>query len=88
MREALTRLVQEGYVALLPNRVFTCKEIRLQEVNELYQLREALEAFAVEKAAVRIVRAHIRAGRDNVLADLKQRQAIREWRPTGTVGSL
>src|SRR5919109_3979579 len=50
VREALTRLVQEGYVSLLPNRGFTCKEIRLQEAEELYELREALEAFAVEKA--------------------------------------
>jgi DNA-binding GntR family transcriptional regulator len=50
VREALTRLVQEGYVSLLPNRGFTCKEIRLQEANELYELREALEVFAVEKA--------------------------------------
>src|SRR6201988_740797 len=49
VREALTRLAQEGYVSLLPNRGFTCKEIRLQEAEELYQLREALEAFAVEK---------------------------------------
>jgi len=183
VREALTRLVQEGYVSFLPNRGFTCKEIRLQEADELYQLREALEAFAVEKAienltdgafaelaakmnlygkdvqkrftrdrlvydqdihleiarlsgnetlvktlaqvferiilkrrtdglydptrgvtahqehlrllqamkkrnpqnAVKIVRAHIRAGKENVLSDLKQRQEIREFRYTGTV---
>lgn len=50
VREALTRLVQEGYVNLLPNRGFICKEIRMQEAEELYELREALEAFAVEKA--------------------------------------
>jgi GntR family transcriptional regulator, rspAB operon transcriptional repressor len=50
VREALTRLVQEGYASFLPNRGFTCKEIRLQEAEELYDLREALEAFAVEKA--------------------------------------
>jgi DNA-binding GntR family transcriptional regulator len=50
VREALTRLVQEGYVAFLPNRGFTCKEIRMQEAEELYDLREALEAFAVQKA--------------------------------------
>src|SRR5262249_10273025 len=50
VREALTPLVQEGYVSLLPNRGFTCKEIRLQEAEELYDLREALEAFVVEKA--------------------------------------
>lgn len=50
VREALTRLVQEGYVSFLPNRGFSCKEIRLQEAEELYELREALEAFAVERA--------------------------------------
>ena len=50
VREALTRLVQEGYVSFLPNRGFTCKEIGIQEAEELYDLREALEAFAVEKA--------------------------------------
>src|ERR671918_1235958 len=50
VREALTRLVQEGYVSFLPNRGFTCKEIRMQEAEELYELREALEAFALEKA--------------------------------------
>jgi DNA-binding GntR family transcriptional regulator len=72
VREALTRLAQEGYVALLPNRGFTCKEIRLQEANELSQLRGALEAFAVEKAIES----------DNVLTGLKQRQVSPEWRQT------
>jgi len=179
VREALTRLVQEGYVSFLPNRGFTCKEFRMQEAEELYELREALAAFAVEKAiesltdngldqlknkmhsygrdvenrftrerlvydqdvhlaiaqvsgnetlqnmlshvferivlkrrtdgiydsargmtahqehlqllaamerrdaaqAVAIVRSHIQAGKNNVMADLKQRQAIRELRP-------
>ena len=54
VREALTRLVQEGYVSFLPNRGFTCKEIRIQEAEELYELREALEAFAVERATARL----------------------------------
>jgi DNA-binding GntR family transcriptional regulator len=72
VREALTRLVQEGYVSFLPNRGFTCKEIRIQEAEELYELREALEAFSVEKAisnltdvALRALRAKINSyGRD------------------------
>jgi DNA-binding GntR family transcriptional regulator len=183
VREALTRLVQEGYVSFLPNRGFTCKEIRLQEAEELYDLREALEAFAVEKAidhmdadalhglavklhvygddvqnrftrerliydqeihleiarlsgnetlvktltqlferiilkrrtdgiyhpsrgtaahqehlrlyeamkkrdvgeAVELIRAHIRAGKENVVTDLKQRQEMRDLRGTGTL---
>src|SRR3970040_656991 len=57
VREALTRLVQEGYVSLLPNRGFTCKEIGMQEAEELYDLREAMEAFAVEKATARLTQA-------------------------------
>ena len=65
VREALTRLVQEGYVSFLPNRGFTCKEIRLQEAEELYELREALEAFAVEKA--------IESLTDNALDQLKNK---------------
>jgi DNA-binding GntR family transcriptional regulator len=54
VREALSRLVQEGYVNLLPNRGFVCKEIGMQEAEELYDLRECLEAFCVEKAILKI----------------------------------
>jgi DNA-binding GntR family transcriptional regulator len=59
VREALTRLVQEGYVSFLPNRGFTCKEIRIQEAEELYELREALEAFAVERAIAKLTDASL-----------------------------
>ena len=65
VREALTRLVQEGYASFLPNRGFTCKEIRMQEAEELYDLREAIEAFAVEKATAHLTDAaldELRAG--------------------------
>jgi DNA-binding GntR family transcriptional regulator len=65
VREALTRLVQEGYVSFLPNRGFTCKEIRLQEAEELYELRESFEAFAVEKAVEKLT--------DEALAELRQK---------------
>ena len=68
IREALTRLVQEGYVSFLPNRGFTCKEIRMQEAEELYELREALEAFAVEKAIATLSEKALRQLRDRVTA--------------------
>jgi len=68
IREALTRLVQEGYVSFLPNRGFTCKEIRMQEAEELYELREALEAFAVEKAIETLTDAALRQLRDKMNA--------------------
>jgi len=66
VREALTRLVQEGYVSFLPNRGFTCKEIRMQEAEELYELREALEAFAVEKAIATVTDAELRQLREKM----------------------
>ncbi|MFQ5684654.1 MAG: GntR family transcriptional regulator [Candidatus Binatia bacterium] len=65
VREALTRLVQEEYVNLLPNRGFICKEIGMQEAEELYDLREALEAFAVEIAIAKL--------NDNALEELRQK---------------
>jgi DNA-binding GntR family transcriptional regulator len=68
IREALTRLVQEGYVSFLPNRGFTCKEIRMQEAEELYELREALEAFAVEKAVETVS--------DQALRELREKMSV------------
>ena len=68
IREALTRLVQEGYVSFLPNRGFTCKEIRMQEAEELYELREALEAFAVEKAIAILSDKALRELREKITA--------------------
>jgi DNA-binding GntR family transcriptional regulator len=76
VREALTRLVQEGYVSFLPNRGFTCKEIRMQEAEELYGLREALEAFAVEKAIAHLTDtalARLRAKINSYGHDVKNR---------------
>src|SRR5262249_25695541 len=66
VREALTRLVQEGYVSFLPNRGFTCKEIRLQEAEELYEVREALEAFAVEKAVGKLTESGLNRLREKI----------------------
>jgi len=76
VREALTRLVQEGYVSFLPNRGFTCKEIRMQEAEELYDLREAIEAFAVEKATAHLTDAaldELRRKMDRYGADVQRR---------------
>src|SRR5438309_10691675 len=66
VREALTRLVQEGYVSFLPNRGFTCTEIRMQEAEELYELREALEAFTVERSIANLTDSALRGLRAKI----------------------
>jgi DNA-binding GntR family transcriptional regulator len=51
--------------------------------QEHLKLYEAMEKRDVGQA-VELIRAHIRAGKENVVTDLKQRQEMRELRGTGT----
>ena len=52
--------------------------------QEHLRLLEAMKQREIN-AAVTIIRSHIRAGRDNVLADLKQRQEMRDFHNAVTV---
>ncbi len=49
-REAMQRLVEEGFIVHLPNRGYFVSEITEKEAEELYELRETLEAFCIERA--------------------------------------
>lgn len=59
IREAMSRLVKEGYVNQILNRGFFVKEITVEEVEELYGAREALEPYLAEEAAGRATPAQI-----------------------------
>lgn len=50
VREALRILENEGYVTPVRNRGFYVGEISLKEAEEFFELREALEVLAIEKA--------------------------------------
>ena len=50
IREALARLVQEGYARQTPNVGFFVQQMGLEEAVQLYDVREALETFAVARA--------------------------------------
>src|SRR3954469_3053658 len=54
IREAMSRLIMEGYVHQVLNRGFFVKEITVNEIEELYGAREALEPYLAEEAARRI----------------------------------
>lgn len=52
VREAMNQLVSEGLLEQVPNRGTIVVNLRRQDVVELYELREALEIYAVRKAAL------------------------------------
>lgn len=57
VRESLERLYQEGFVTRLPRRGFYVAEIDEDEARELYELREALELFALRRSMARGIKA-------------------------------
>lgn len=50
LREALNRLVAEGFMTFEPGKGFFCRRLAVADVQELYQLRQAIERFAAERA--------------------------------------
>lgn len=57
IREAISQLVAEGLLEQTPNRGTIVVKLLRQDVIELYELREALEIYAVRKAAQLSLRA-------------------------------
>ena len=68
VREALQRLQLEGYLSVRPKQGCFIREIDIEEVDEHYQVRIALEMCAVELACTRMP--------DRALKDLAQ-----QWDP-------
>ena len=50
LREALNRLVAEGFIEFKPGKGFVCRKLSVQDVQNLYQMRIALETYAVRLA--------------------------------------
>lgn len=59
IREAMSRLVKDGYVKQIWNRGFFVNEVTVEEVEQLYGAREALEPYIAEEAARRITPAQV-----------------------------
>lgn len=53
VREALGQLVAEGLLDQTPNRGAVVVQLKRQDIIDLYELREALEVYAVGKTAAR-----------------------------------
>lgn len=53
VREALGRLTEEGFVGRVPHKGYFVLEITENEASELFDLRECLELYSVERAIKR-----------------------------------
>ncbi|MGH2532246.1 MAG: GntR family transcriptional regulator [Thermomicrobiales bacterium] len=72
VREALHRLVQDGIVRAEPNRGFYVASFSVRDIEEVYDLRAALEAAALEAAAPHLDPAMLRAALDQLDAIERQ----------------
>jgi len=68
VREALRVLAADGFVKKLPNRSYAVKQYTIEEIEELYEVRLALELYTVERLATKKQTTQLAAE----LADLKQ----------------
>lgn len=71
IREALSRLVQEGYASQVTNRGYRVSEMTAEEVVELFELRQVLEAYCIDEAIRRISPDCIEALESSVKASRK-----------------
>ena len=51
IREAIGQLVAEGLLEQIPNRGVVVVQLNRRDIIDLYELREALEVYAVSKVA-------------------------------------
>jgi DNA-binding GntR family transcriptional regulator len=80
VREALNRLLKEGFLTFAPNRGFHCRLLDAREIFDLYEVRLMLETNAVRLAAERA-----RNGDLNELEEiLRQSSAVPEDGPVDT----
>ncbi|MBL7211103.1 MAG: GntR family transcriptional regulator [Desulfobacteraceae bacterium] len=49
IREALNRLMEEGFIFQIKNRGYFVSDLSIGELEDLYEVREALEVFAATK---------------------------------------
>lgn len=67
LREALNRLVQEGYFSHNSNRGYILKVIQNDEVDKLYEFCEAIETYAIERAISNVTPSDLPELKENLL---------------------
>lgn len=67
LREALNRLVQEGYFSHDSNRGYILKVIQHDEVDKFYEFCEAIETYAIGRAISNVTPSDLRELKENLL---------------------
>jgi DNA-binding GntR family transcriptional regulator len=76
VREALNRLVQDGYVKVIPGRGAFVASFSTDDMVELFEVREALEGMAARLAALRMPKeslVRLRTGLETALKSTNRR---------------
>ena len=66
VKSALVRLEAEGFLKISPQQGIVVREPSVQEVLELFDLREAIETFAVQRSAGKMTADQVAALRQNI----------------------
>ncbi len=67
LREALNRLVAEGFLTFETGKGFYCRSLKPQEIFDLYECREALETSGLLKAMERSNRSDLQALQEDLM---------------------
>lgn len=67
LREALNRLVSEGFLTFSKGRGFSCRSLNVDQILDLYQAREAVECKMVELACRRSTTAELKKIRSSLV---------------------
>ncbi len=78
VREALAQLRKEGLVDIRPNRGAIVSSLSFEEIEEIFEMRLALETVALRKAIPNMTPADI-AGAERILLALDHTADIRQW---------
>ena len=71
VREAVRKLQSEGYVVMLPRKGTYVSSLTIQDVNDVFEIRGALESMAAYHAAVRASDEEIAVIRDFIETEAK-----------------
>jgi len=83
VREAMRILARDGFLQVIPGRGYIVPQRSLDDIRELFELRESLEGMASRYAALRATDAEI----DALQALCRRYEEDRNWRDWAAVGT-